>query len=62
MTKFDPDAFGKRIGQVVKAAVAEANAPLNKRIGELETRLAALEAHRLATAEAEVQRLRGKGS
>lgn len=24
MTKFDPDAFGKRIGQVVEAAVAEA--------------------------------------
>lgn len=62
MAKFDPDSFGTRMGQVVKAALADATAPLHKRIADLETRLASLEAHRLATAEAEVQRLRGKGA
>ena len=55
----NPEEFGRQMAQTVRTAVHEATAPLVNRIGELETRLAALEAHRLATAEAEVQRLRG---
>lgn len=58
----DPEGFGRQMAQVVRTAVNEATTPLVKRLGELETRLAALEAHRLASAEAEVQRLRGLGS
>lgn len=54
MAKFDPDAFGKEMARVVRTAI-------DQRMGELETRLAALEAHRVKALEDEVQRLRGSG-
>lgn len=52
---FDPEAFGKRMGEVVKAAVAE-------RLKPLEARIAALEQARVKDLEDEVRRLRGTGA